>query len=167
MAQVKQGWDTRTWLVGLLGSVACGGVMAYASSPLATRINAAAHASDAAIYIFEAAAVLNLLVLPTLLSGIAQRRTFLWGLLPFALNLTISAIALRITNGLTYGIVFSWLSLAQIAGGWMITSGPVSLFRWLRARRRRNVVPAALQAQAEAAAVPSKGVWPPPPDYRP
>ena len=63
---------------------------------------------------------------------------------------------------------FYWMPL--IIGGvcWLISSGPVSLIRWLRvrAKRRQEAVLASYHAMREMAAVPHEGVWPPPPEYK-
>jgi hypothetical protein len=171
MPNGKQDWDTRAWLVGILGGVVGGGATAGALYPsFAGRIDAAAHSSGASDAIGGLAALVSLLVLPGLVSGIARRRTFLWGLVPLALFLVAVTTEKTITNGLSsLGNAKDWGMLLLVLGGCLlVSSGPVSLIRYGRvcARRRRDAAIASLVAQREAASIPQEGVWPPPPDYR-
>ena len=109
-----------------------------------------------------------LLVLPGLVSGFARRLTFLWGLLPLSLFLVSVDTEEMVATGVKSVIRDWWISLAIIGGSLVISSGPVSLIRWLRVRavRRRQATQASYEAMREAASVPQEGVWPPPPDYR-
>jgi len=169
MKDGKQGWDTRAWLVGILGGLIGGSVMAWATyPPLVKRINAAAHSSSAAGWISGVMGVVTVLVLPGLVSGIARRRTFLWGLLPLTLFLAAVETEDWIENGWKSIAKDFWMSLLAIAICLIISSGPVSLLRYGRARaqRKRQAALASLVAQREAASIPQEGVWPPPPDYR-
>ncbi len=169
--QEKQGWDKRAWLVSILGGVGGGIVSAWADTPLlARRINAAAHHAGTADWISGVVGVVSLLVLPGVVSGIARRKTFLWGLVPVTLFLFAVGMENWIGNGWRgYADAKFWCVILFIGGGCLlVSSGPVSLFRYgrVRARRRREAAFAALEAQREAASVPQEGVWPPPPDYR-
>lgn len=167
--QQKQGWDTHAWLVGILGGVIGGSVMAWATyPPLVRRINAATHSPSAAGWISGVMGVVSVLVLPGLVSGIARRRTFLWGLVPLTLFLLMVEAEDWIENGPQSVVKDFWASVLVIGGCLLISSGPVSLFRYgrARARRRHAAAVASLMAQREAASIPREGVWPPPPDYR-
>ncbi len=168
MQGVRQGWDRRAWLVGILGGLIGGSVMAWATyPPLVKRINAAMHFSSAAGWISGVMGVVTVLVLPGLVSGIARRRTFLWGLLPLTLFLAAVETEDWIENGWKSIAKDFWMSLLAIAICLIISSGPVSLFRYgrVRAQRKRQAALASLVAQREVASIPQEGVWPPP-DYR-
>ena len=168
MPQEKQGWDTRAWLVGILGGVIGGSMMAWATyPPLVRRINGATHSVGAAGWINGVMGVVSVFVLPGLLSGIARRRTFLWGLVPLTLFLLAVEAEDWIENGWKSVAKDWWISLLVIGCCLLISSGPVSLFRYRRvhAQRRREAALALLAAQREAASIPQEGVWPPP-DYR-
>ncbi len=170
MAQEKQGWDTRAWLVGILGGMVGGSVMAWVSyPPFMRRINAATNFGSAADWLLGVSLFLSTLVLPGVLSGIARRRTFLWGLLPLTLSLAVVDLKNWIVLGPRHVATTFWMSLLAIGFCLLVSSGPVSLFRYgrARARRRREAALAAFAAQREAASIPQEGVWPPPPDYRP
>lgn len=165
----KPGWDTRAWLVGILGGIAGGSVTAWASyPPLVKRINAAMHHTGAADWISGTAGVLSLLVLPGVLSGMARRKTFLWGLLPLTLFLAAAEVEDTLENGISHLTTNLWPYLLVVGISLILSSGPVSLFRYKRAsaQRKHAAVAASLSAQREAASVPQEGVWPPPPDYR-
>ncbi len=167
--QDPKGWDTRAWLVGILGGAIGGSVMAWATyPPLARRINVATHSPNAADWISGAMGIITVLVLPGLVSGIARRRIFLWGLVPLTLFLLTVEAEDWIENGWKNVAKDWWLSLLAIGCCLLVSSGPVSLFRYrqVRARRRREAAFASLVAQREAASIPQEGVWPPPPDYR-
>lgn len=169
MAQEKQGWDTRAWLVGILGGLAGGGIMAWANTPAGARhVNATVHFANALSWVMGVTAFLTALVLPGILSGIAHRRTFLWGLLPLSLFLAVLDTESRIVYAMSptakdYGQI-----LLVIWGCLLVSSGPVSLIRYTRAcaRWKREAALAAVAAQREAVSIPQDGVWPPPPDYR-
>ena len=159
-------WDTRAWVLGIVGGLVGGSLTGWFSYPPLVRKLHAAHSAE---WISGSAIVLTALVLPGLVSGLARRRTFLWGLVPLTLFLFAVDIEDWIESGVKNVAKDFWVSLAIVGGCLVISSGPVSLFRWLRARsqRRREAIVAFVQAQREAAAVPREGVWPPPPDYRP
>jgi hypothetical protein len=151
-----------------VGGAVSGNTTAWAYyTPFARRINGLFHHA-AAEWISGIAGFLGLLVLPGLVSGIARRRPFLWGLLPLLLFLVAIDLEDGVENGPRSVAKEIWVSLAVLGGAWLISSGPVSLFRWLRvrARHRQEAAQAALQAQRAAASVPQERVWPPPPDYR-
>ena len=168
MLQEKGGWDTRAWLVGILGGIAGGSVTAWVNyPPFAGKINAAMHHA-VADWTSGAAAFLSLLVLPAMISGIARRRTFLWGLLPLTLFLAAVEAEDGVESGAGHLAANFWPALLLIGISLLVSSGPVSLFRYrhVRAQRRREAAIAALAAQREAASIHQEGVWPPPPDYR-
>lgn len=164
----KQDWDTRAWLVGILGGVVGGSVTAWVNyPPFAGKINAVMHHA-VAVWISGAAAFLSLLVLPAVISGIARRRTFLWGFLPLTLFLAAVEAEDGVESGVSHLTANFWPALLVIGISLFVSSGPVSLFRsrHARAQRRREAAVAALAAQREAASIQQEGVWPPPPDYR-
>ena len=109
----------------------------------------------------------TLLVLPGLLSGLARRWTFCWGLLPLSLCLVFFDVEAWIVKGFKNIIGTGWIDLGIIAICLIVSSGPVSLFRWLRVRaaRRHAALLASYQAQRWEASEPQEGVWPPPPEY--
>ena len=159
-------WDTRAWVLGIVGGLVGGSLTGWFTYPPLVRKLHAAHSAD---WVSGIAAVSTVLVLPGLVSGLARRRTFFWGLVPLTLFLLAVDVEDWIESGAKDVTKNFWLSLAVAGGCLVLSSGPVSLFRWLgvRARRRREAAVAFVQAQREAAAVPREGVWPPPPDYRP
>ncbi len=173
MAQQKQSWDTRAWLLGIIGGTAGGSLTSWLTyPPLQKRLNhlpgspwVGHHFAD---IISGAAGIVTLLVLPGLLSGLARRWTFFWGLLPLCLFLVSVEAEDWIENGIHTVTRDWWISLAIIGCCWVISSGPVSLIRWLRVRavRRHQNTLASYAAMREAASTPQEGVWPPPPDYR-
>lgn len=169
MVQQKQGWDTRAWLISVLGGTVGGSVMAWSSyPPVVKHINAAVHSSSAAGWVFGVSFFFSLLVLPGVVSGIARRRTFLWGFLPLALGFAAVEMEDWAENGSKHVAQEFWGSLFAFTCCLLVSSGPVSLLRYgqARARRRREAAAAFLVAQREAASIPQRGVWPPPPDYR-
>lgn len=173
LKQPKQTWDTRAWLLGILGGSVGGSLTAWFTySPISRRLNALPGSSwvshHGADVISGAAGMVTLLVLPGLLSGLARRWTFFWGILPLCLFLVSVEMEDWIENGIKNVTKDWWVSLAVIGGCWVVSSGPVSLIRWLRVRavRRHQAVLASYAAMREAASAPQEGVWPPPPDYR-
>lgn len=170
MAQGKQGWDTRAWLIGILGGVVGGSLTAWATyPPFVKPINAAFHSAAGSSWVSGCAGALSLLVLPGVLSGIAHRRTLLWGVLPLVLFLVAIDAEDWTENGFQSIAKDFWVSVFTLGGALLVSSGPVSLFRYgrVQTRRRREAALALLAAQREAASIPQEGVWPPPPDYRP
>ena len=169
MAQAKREWDTRAWLVGMLGGIVGGCMTAWGTyPPLERRINATTHSPSASEWVSGVAGFLSLLILPGVVSGIARRRTFLWGLVPLALVIAALDLEDWVEKGAAHTASWFWPSLLIAVISLVLSSGPVSLFRWLRARarHRQEKAQAFVQAQREAASVPREGVWPPPPDYR-
>lgn len=169
----KQTWDTRAWLIGILGGIVGGNLAAWPSNPtiqawLNTIYHPSVLAKHSADIVSGIAAGLTLLILPGLVSGLARRLTFLWGLLPLSLFLISVNTEVLLTDGIKAVVTEWWVSLAILGGSLVISSGPVSLIRWLRVRavRRRQAVSASYAAMREAASLPQEGVWPPPPDYR-
>ena len=170
MQDGKRGWDTRAWLLGLVGGAACGTIrLACDNARFAAMLNrhTASHLSGlpATQILLTLSASAGLIILPACVSGLARRFPFLWGLLPIVATILPSAWVdqsrMRPGNAL-------WVWFAAGIVFWLLISGPVSLFRHLRVRagRRREAALAALVAQREAASIPQEGVWPPPPDYR-
>ncbi|MGI4790538.1 MAG: hypothetical protein ACRYFS_17005 [Janthinobacterium lividum] len=173
MKPSKQMWDTRAWLIGIVGGILGGSLTAWPSyPPIQKKLNALPHPAliggHSADIISGTAAVLSLLVLPGLLSGLSRRLTFLWGLLPLCLFLVSTELEDWYENGLASVTKEWWQLLLALAVCLLISSGPVSLIRWLhvRAKRRQTAMLASHQAMRESASVPQEGVWPPPPDYR-
>jgi len=167
--QRNQEWDTRAWLVGILGGLAGGSVTAWADYPLvARRLNPLLHLGTAAYWISVIAGLLSVLVLPGVLSGIARRRSFLWGLLPLTLFLAAVDVEDWVENGAGRVQRGFWALLLGLGICLLGSSGPVSLFRYGRAcaRRKREAALVAFAAQREAAFILQEGVWPPPPGYR-
>ena len=171
MHKPEHSWDTRAWLVGILGGMIGGSLTAWATYPsVQKRLNGlpspifGGHAAD----VFSGiTGVFSILVLPGLVSGLARRLTFLWGLLPLSLTLASTDLEDWIENGIKSVTNTGWESLAVFGGCWVLSSGPVSLIRWLRVRaaRRHAALLASYQAQ-RGASEPQEGVWPPPPEYR-
>lgn len=172
MQKQKHTWDTRAWLIGILGGIASGSLASWATYPsVQKQLNSlppplfGSHTSDVLSGIIG---VLGVLVLPGLVSGVARRLTFLWGLLPLSLALASTDLEDWIENGIKSVAGTGWESLAVFGGCWVISSGPVSLIRWLRIRaaQRHAALLASYQTQREAASGPQEGIWPPPPEYR-
>ena len=162
MTEKKLGWDTRAWWVGVVGGLVGGNVTAwFGYPPVAHRLNFVPHLyfSGAAHAISGIAGLLSLLVLPGVLSGIARRRSFFWGLLPLALFLPIVECEDWLENGAGHAARHFWLAVLVLGICLIVSSGPVSLFRYTRARARRR-------REAAATSIPREGVWPPPPEYR-
>lgn len=172
MPKPKQTWDTRAWLVGILGGIAGGSLAAWPTYPpfhnWLNRFPFSVFHLLAATIVSQFSLFFTLLVLPGLLSGLARRRTFLWGLLPLFLFMVFFYIEDWSVKGLQSIRGSVWSDLCIIAICLLISSGPVSLIRWLRVRaaRRHAALLASYQAQRGAASGPQEGVWPPPPEYR-
>lgn len=168
----KQSWDTRAWLVGILGGSASGSIAAWSSyPPILNRLDSfnapfvGRQSAEAVTLVFG---LLGLLVLPSLVSGLARRMTFFWGLLPLCLVLASVNLRKWYVNGTHQLVVDWWINLASLGAFWVISSGLVSLIRWLRVRaaRRHADLLASYQAQRGAASGPQEGIWPPPPEYQ-
>lgn len=172
MAQAKQKWDTRAWLLGILGGAAGASIAACAVyPPIQNRLNSLPPppyvGGRTADLLSEISAFLVVLVLPAVLAGLARRFTFLWGLLPLTLFFAAMEGENWIENGLPSVSQYLWVFLAVLGVCWVISSGPVSLVRWLRVRaaRRHAALLASYRAAWETVG-PQEGVWPPPPEYR-
>ena len=171
MAAQKHLWDTRAWLLGILGGTIGGSLTGwFAYPPLQNRVNHLPgpfghHDADV---ISVTAGVLTMLILPGLLSGLARRRTFLWGFLPLCLFFVSVEAEDCVENGITHIGSFWWELICFLAACLLVSSGPVSLIRWLRVRaaHRQEALLASYQAMREAAAVPQEEVWPPPPSSK-
>ncbi len=164
MPNSKQSWDTRAWLVGIVGgSVGVGCFVLPLLPRVAARLSVVLPNGNE--WISASAAVLSVLVLPAVLSGIARRRTFLWGIIPSLLLLVALGIVASATHGWKGLSASFWPVLLVLGAAWLVSSGPVSLFRWLRARavRRHAALLASYAAMREAGAETQEGVWPPPP----
>ncbi len=165
--QHDRGWDTRAWLVSLLGGTASVTCLVVSLSPrVGTRLNAVVpNSSDWLDIVF---AVLSVLLLPAVLSGIARRWTFFWGIIPLFLFLAAVCIKVELDHRWNSFSSAFWPILLVLGCAWVISSGPVSLIRWLRVRaaRRHAALLASYQAQRGAASGPQEGVWPPPPEYQ-
>ena len=168
----QQAWDTRAWLVGIVGGAIGGSLTGWAAyPPIKNRLNGLPHplfGSHSADFVSGAASLLTLLVLPGLLSSLARRWTFLWGVLPVSLFLVFVELEDWIENGIKNVTYEWWIGVIVIGACWVISSGPVSLTRWMRIRaaRRHAALLASYQAIRESSSVPQEGVWPPPPEYR-
>ena len=168
----KQSWDTRAWLIGIIGGSVGGSVTAWATyPPIQNRLNALPHLSfigkHSADILSGVFGVFVVLVLPGLLSGISRRLTFLWGLLPLSLFYVSIELEDYFENGIKSITKDIGAGLLGLVVCLLISSGPISLIRWLRVRavRRHQALLASYQAMRETASVPQEGVWPPPPDY--
>ena len=137
--------------------------------PFTRHINAVLHLISAADWISGVFGFVGLLVLPGLVSSIARRLTFLWGMVPLMLFFSAIEIEDWMENGMKHFANEFWVGMMILSVCLLLSSGPVSLFRYGRARTRQKhmIAQAAVIAQREAASVPQEGVWPPPPDYRP
>ncbi len=171
MAAQKHLWDTRAWLLGILGGTIGGSMTGRITyPPIQKRVNHLPgpfghHNADVISGVFG---IFTILILPGLLSGLARRRTFWWGLLPLGSFLIFVDLEDWYENGFSSITKDWWISLAVVGGCLLISSGPVSLIRWLRVRaaHRQEALLASYQAMREAAAVPQEGVWPPPPSSK-
>ena len=173
MQNQRQNWDTRAWLIAIVGGSLSGGISAWSGyPPIQRHLDSMPHFAfigrHSADVISGFFGFLSLLVLPGLLSGLSRKVTFLWGIVPLLLFLVSMDLEDWCESGLKSVVNFWWPSLAIAAVCWLISSGPVSLIRWLRvrAKRRQEAVLASYHAMREMAAVPHEGVWPPPPEYK-
>ena len=173
MKPQQQTWDTRAWLTGIVGGAIGGGLMAWSIYPstqdwLNTLPHFAVFGSSNGQTTSTILGIIAAIILPGVLSGIARRRTFVWGLLPIMLFLAARDIEDKIETGSHIVLGNLWFSLLMITICLVSSSGPVSLIRWLRVRaaRQRQAAQASFVAMREAASVPQEGVWPPPPDYK-
>ena len=170
MQKPKSTWDTRAWLVGILGGTIGGSLAAWTTyPPIKARLIVLppAFGVSTADLLPAASGLLTSLVLPGLLSGLARRRTFFWGLLPLGLFLVSVDLEEWAENGIKSVLNEWWIGTASVGIVWIIASGPVSLIRWLRVRaaRRHAALLASYQVHREVSG-PQEGVWPPPPEYR-
>lgn len=173
MQNSKHIWDTRAWLVGILGGAISGSLAAWSVYPASqNKMDALPHFAPPGYTNGGITSVsLNIivaLVLPGLVSGLARRLTFLWGLVPLTLSLAARDVEDWAENNFHVVWNHSLFSLIMFGLCWVVSSGPVSLIRWLRVRaaRRHAALLASYQAQHGMASGPQEGVWPPPPEYR-
>ena len=168
--QQKRDWDTRAWLLGILGGSMTGSLAVGAVYPPILRRLDSFNAPFIGHQTAEVASVvfglLGLLVLPGLSSGLARRTTFFWGLLPLCLVLTSVSLRKWCVGGAHQLVVDWWINLAVFGGCWVISSGPISLIRWMRVRAARHHAALLASYQAQRGALPQEGAWPPPPEYR-
>ena len=169
----KQNWDTRAWIIGIVGGAIGGGLAAWSLHPMSQRrLDALPQLAPFGFSNGQTVSillgVLNAFILPGLVSGIARRRTFFWGLLPLTLFVTTRNIEFWIQSGVNEVVTNSGFSLSTIGICLLLSSGPVSFIRWLRVRATRHhaAVLESYQEQREAGSVPRDGVWPPPPEYQ-
>lgn len=162
--KTKPGWDKRAWRVAIALSAVIGILEAALWDRTLQRwVNHTAASELGALSL-----ILSLFVFPSILSGIARRRTLLWAYLPLAAFFAICIPLILLpqppdtdvgpdpTARQAIGLV-AVLLLAPL-----ITAGPVCLFRLLRRRaKERRIANAA--AIHEAMAIRREGVWPPPP----
>ena len=172
MQKLKPTWDTRAWLVGIASGAVGGNLAAWTTyAPIQRRLNALPsplfNGRHTTGMISGLAIVLCVLILPGLMSGLARRWTFFWGLVPLSLFLVSVDLEEWVENGIKSATKDWSISLAIIGGCLVISSGPVSLIRWLRVRAARHhaALLASYQVQRGAASEPQEGVWPPPPEY--
>ena len=161
MQNGKQDWDKRAWVVGLASGSLCG----IANTVSAISDKTFHSGSDA---LGTTATLTANFVLPAVMALLARRRFLFWGLLP-PLILVVWVIPARCVLG-QFGQVHRDLVLIPVyvllSVG--LVSGPISLVRSIRSRRKQRHIErlAAMKAQQEAASISQEGVWPPPPDYR-
>jgi hypothetical protein len=171
-AAPKLGWDKRAWALGLILGNLCAIVGAWAGYPPIERALDQAfpiyllkmHGGQFISTVFH---VFCVVILPIAITALARRRTFLWGLLPLALFIFWLRAEGLVANGWTDLTSGFWLSFPDMGLLLLMTSGPVSLYRYSRVRAHRKDQAAldAYRAQQEAASIPQLGVWPPPPEY--
>ena len=171
MQKPKHTWDTRTLLVGILGGAIGGSLtIGAAYTPIHNWLNT----FSVPLSPITAANIVRLfflfftpLVLPGLISGLARQWTFCWGLLPLSFFLVFFYLGSWIVKGFQSIVGTAWSDLGIMAICLLVSSGPVSLIRWLRvqAARRHTALMASHQAQSGAGSEPQEGVWPPP-EYR-
>ncbi len=169
MHKPRHTWDTRAWLLGILGGATGGSLAAWATyAPInnwLNRLPVSLSQTMTANIVSFLSLLFTILVLPGLLSGLARRWTFCWGLLP--LSLVFFDVEVWIVKGFKNIVGMAWSDLGIIAICLIVSSGPVSLFRWLRVRaaRRHAALLASYRAARETGG-PQEGVWPPPPEHR-
>ncbi len=164
----RPGWDTRTWAFGFV----TGNVLGAALLALS---NLGAHSPQGpvrqtSLILFAVVFVLGFLAVPAVTSGLARRRTFLWGLLPLVLLVLWLMEIDRARNHMSNFSGTNWWILPTLLTlFWVISSGPVSFVRWLLRRARDRQAEALLLAERlrASSSAPQEGVWPPPPDYHP
>ena len=169
----KQTWDTRAWIIGIVGGAVGGSIASWSVfRSVQTWLDRLPHfawfGSTNGEMTSGILGIGTAVFLPGILSGIARRRTFLWGMIPLVLFLTARDIGDWIENGTHIMASNPWFTLLMAGLCLGVSSGPVSLIRWLRVRAARHhaAMLASYRTQREAASVPRDGVWPPPPEYR-
>ena len=163
----NSGWDTRAWLLGLVGGNICAPLYSASLYPPTQRWLVRIGNAQFINVLGFVSALLGLLILPGLVSGLARRRPFLWGLLPLSCFWTWANVTEAAYWGWNALSDDFWTTTLACLGCLLASSGGVSLLR-LRLRRRKEKrlrALAALEAQRQAAAIPQEGVWPPPPSY--
>ena len=171
MATPKHNWDTRAWLLGIVGG-AVGGSLASAGSAIRLFKSASTtcrgiRGSDTTAPMLSAAHPASSLCwcCPACSAGWRGAGLFCGALCRFAYFSSPLSWKDCFENGITHLTSFWWELLVILAACFLASSGPVSLIRWQRGRaaRRQEAQAAAYQAMREAASVPQEGVWPPPP----
>ena len=183
ICQLRSGWDRRTWVLGPVLSNLFGGANYFCQQAGEDLIGR--HHSYQTAYALRMSACLSawicFLVLPVLLSVIARKRSFLWGLLPLGTLLFWGRLVRPQTRLLSVStdigqlwdserfllyllhLPYDWPrphvfneALLFLLGCLLLTSGPISLLRWLLKRgERRQTVPVSIPKPGD--------VWPPPP----
>ncbi len=160
------GWAQRAWLVGLIGGNLAGLLYVIGTESSTGRIHLPTPSwlpgVGGTTPLVIVAATLGQFLLPMFLSGTTRRCTFWWGLIPIILYngwaMADTYISPRSGSLDTFRLVL----LARIPTVLLLTSGPVSLIRYLsgRGRQKQEAMRQAAQSQAMS---PQEGSWPPPP----
>jgi hypothetical protein len=164
MDKQRLSWDKRAWAFGFVA----GNLVGFAMFILPEHRNRQAEWFTQQIFVGAAIIllVLGFLIAPAVNSALAHRRTFLWGLLPLGLvSLWFARLIDKTNTGPTFTGQNWWVLPTMFVICWLISSGPVSLIRWLlrRAREKQKQSLALIEHLREAASVAQAGVWPPPP----
>lgn len=161
-----RGWAKRAWLIGLIGGNVAGLLYVIGNESRVARIHLphpegwSAGSSTTPLVII--AATLGQFLLPALLSGLTRRYTFWWSLVPIVLY-NGWAFADTFTSAPFKDIdTFRLILLVRVPLALLVSSGPISLIRYLSGRGRQKQE-AALQAAHSQTLPQQEGSWPPPP----
>ncbi len=159
-------WAKRAWLVGLIGGNIAGLLYVIGDESNAGRIHLPTPSwlpgAGGTTPLVIVAALLGQFLLPLFLSGTTQRCTFWWGLIPIILYNGWALADTYVSPHSASLDTFRLVLLARIPIVLLLTSGPVSLVRYLsgRGRQKQEAMRQAAQSQA---VTPQEGSWPPPP----